>query len=297
MAHIDNGFPGQRMIVLPFYTVNKMGEDPLMQDLYIHSLGFFSNAQYHYIDRPYGCPEYLLIYCTKGKGWFETDGKRTTLNENQFVILQAQQPHKYGSDQTSPWTIYWIHFKGYKAELFADQYNCAISIFPEESSRINDRIKLFEEIYTVLSDSFEPENLHYANLCLGYFLGTIRYVKTFRSLAKHKDYGNTVTNLATHYMTENIEKNLSLADLANYFGFSPAYFCRIFHKNAGFSPMTYFMHLKIQQACYYLQTTSFRINQISCKLGFEDPYYFSRIFSRIMGMSPQSYRKQVRTCQ
>ncbi|GHV69628.1 transcriptional regulator [Bacteroidia bacterium] len=280
------------MIVLPFYTVNKMGNNPLMKDLYIHSLGFFPDAQYHYIDRPYGCPEYLLIYCTKGKGWFETNGGCTALNENQFVILEAQQPHKYGSDPTHPWSIYWIHFKGYKAEFFAEQYNCAISVLPDESSRINDRLKLFEEIYNALSDSFEPENLYYANLCLGHFLGTIRYVKIFRSSAKHKDYGNTVTKLATHYMTENIEKNLSLTDFATYFGFSPAYFCRIFKKNIGYAPMAYFTELKIQQACYYLQTTPFRINQIAGKLGFDDPYHFSRIFTHIMGMSPQSYRKQ-----
>jgi AraC-like DNA-binding protein len=294
MAHKNHGFLGQRMIVLPFYTVKKMGENPLMQDLYIHSLGFFPNAYYHYIDRPYGCPEYLLIYCTKGKGWFETNGERTMLNENQFVILEAQRPHKYGSDQTSPWTIYWIHFNGNKASIFADQYNRAISILPDESSRIDDRIKLFEEIYNALSVSFEPENLHYANLCLSYFLGTLRYVKVYRSSTQYKDYGNTIINLATHYMNENVEKNLSLADLANYFGFSPAYFCRIFHKDIGYAPMTYFTQLKILRACYYLQTTPFRINQIAGKLGFEDPYYFSRIFTRIMGMSPQSFRKQVR---
>lgn len=58
MVQIKHGFQGQRMIILPFYLVERMGEDPLMNDLCIHSLGYFPNARW--------CSEFILIYCTKG---------------------------------------------------------------------------------------------------------------------------------------------------------------------------------------------------------------------------------------
>lgn len=49
--------------------------------------------------------------------------------------------------------------------------------------------------------------------------------------------------------------------------------------------------LKIKRACQLLLGTTVKINQISFKLGFEDPYYFSRIFSKIAGVPPKKYRE------
>ena len=52
--------------------------------------------------------------------------------------------------------------------------------------------------------------------------------------------------------------------------------------------------LKIKKACELLDTTGMKINQISLKLGYEDPYYFSRQFSKVMGMSPKGYRARIK---
>lgn len=52
--------------------------------------------------------------------------------------------------------------------------------------------------------------------------------------------------------------------------------------------------LKIKKACELLDTTGMKINQISLKLGYEDPYYVSRQFSKVMGMSPKGYRARIK---
>ena len=290
MVQIKHGFQGQRMIILPFYVVDKMSNNPMMNDLFIHSLGYFPKARYHYIDRPSGCAENILIYCSKGKGWLNCGNESFELTENHFFIISANTPHRYGSSDEDPWTIYWIHFKGYKSTLFETLYNKPLSILPQNDSRIEDRIRLFEEMYTVLNDSLEIETLHYANLCLGYFLGTILYIDTYRSNNESYKYGTSLISLATHYMNENIEKKLKLDDIARYFGFSTSYFYRLFYKSVGYSPMDYFNQLKIYRSCYYLLSTSRRINEISMNVGFDDPYYFSRIFKKRIGVSPSKYR-------
>ncbi len=290
MTRIKHGFSGQRMIILPFHIVEETGKDPLMNDLFLHSLGYFPNARHHYIDRPYGCSEFLLIYCSKGKGWFTIRDERQELSENQFVILPAQTPHRYGADEHDPWTIYWMHFKGSKAALFEGKCGKALFIPPDADSRIDDRIRLFDEMYNVLADSLQPENLNFANLCLAHFMGTLLYVKAYRNSKSKQNFSASLIHLATHYMNENIEKKLRLEDIAQNFGYSPSHFYRLFYKDTGYAPMVYFTQMKILRACYYLQYTSFRVNEIGLKLGFDDPYYFSRTFTRIMGMPPKTYR-------
>jgi AraC-like DNA-binding protein len=98
-------------------------------------------------------------------------------------------------------------------------------------------------------------------------------------------------SLATHYMAENIEKKLTLKDLSSRFGYSESYFNRMFCKEVHFSPINYFLHLKIERAGQLLLHTNMKINQISLKLGFDDPYYFSRLFKKIKGVSPKIYRE------
>ena len=99
------------------------------------------------------------------------------------------------------------------------------------------------------------------------------------------------TSRVTHYMRENLQQNLSLGELAAYFKFSPSHFSMMFQKETGVSPMNYFIRLKIQKACEYIELTNLKLNDIATKLGFEDAAYFSRIFTKIMGISPAASRK------
>ena len=95
-----------------------------------------------------------------------------------------------------------------------------------------------------------------------------------------------------HYMRENIEKKITLSDLATHAGLSSSHLSSIFQKKTGYSPLRYFTHLRIQEACHYLDFTDMKINQICHKFGFEDAFYFTRIFTQVMGMSPSKYREQ-----
>lgn len=92
MAKIKHGFSGQRLIVYPFYIIEQALNNPLVADLVVHSMGYFPKAESHYIDRASGCGEYLLIYCTKGEGWYVLDGKRYVVPENHFFILPQRSP-------------------------------------------------------------------------------------------------------------------------------------------------------------------------------------------------------------
>lgn len=91
-------------------------------------------------------------------------------------------------------------------------------------------------------------------------------------------------------MKENIEKRLTLDEIARHVGYSTSHFLTLFNKRTGYSPLAYFNQLKIQQACQLLDFSNMKINQICYKIGIEDTYYFSRLFRKIMGMSPRQYK-------
>lgn len=93
-------------------------------------------------------------------------------------------------------------------------------------------------------------------------------------------------------MSKKIDQVLSLEEIASFVNLSASHFSFLFKKKAGFTPIEYFNHLKVQKACLYLLFTNLRIKEIAFELGIEDQYYFSRMFSKVMGLSPNEYREK-----
>ena len=199
-------------------------------------------------------------------------------------------PHTYASDENDPWTIYWIHFIGEKSHLFADTYNKVCEITESPEARIADRLILFEEIYQNLEMGYSVENLEYTSLCLCHLLGSFRYIPQYREVNKVRK--GDVVQESIAFMRKNINKKLSLEEIAAKSGYSPSHFGQIFIKKTGYSPLHYFNQLKIQKACQMLDFSEMKIKEIANELGFYDQYHFSKIFLKTIGETPTRYKNK-----
>lgn len=291
---MKDGFTGERSIVLPPMTIETERQDPLVSSLYITDIGYYPHAEGHYRERRKPIDEYVLIYCIEGKGWYEVRGKRFEVKGNQFFVLPAGEAHTYAADKLQPWTIYWIHFTGDHAPVYSEGLIAPHDIRPSMNSRINERQHIFEEIFYTLDRSTDRESLRYASSLLHYYLATMRYLYHYRATTSsttgdgHEE--TDIVSAAQHFMEENIERRLTLNQLAQYTGYSPSYFSQLFREQTGESPLARFNRMKIELACKLLKTTNMRVNQICHKVGIDDSYYFSRLFKQLTGYSPRQYR-------
>jgi len=294
MVKIKSGFSGERAVILPKAIIDGISTDDFCYQLYITDIGYYPYANNHFRRRSeVEAQQYILLYCTEGDGWFELQGAKTKVTANQLFILQKNKAHSYGCSANKTWTIYWIHFDGQLAAFFANGFEKPVPIEPGAASRINDRLKLFEEIFQTLKNGFSKQNLEFCSTALIYFLGSLKFVSSYRSatVSMVTTIDKEVVEGAIHFMRENLHKKLTVNSIAKYVGLSASHFSAIFQAKTGFSPIAYFSHLKIQEACHYLDFTTMKINQISAKTGYNDALYFSRIFTKTMGMSPAAYRK------
>lgn len=291
-----DGFTGERSIVLPQMVVDMEMADPLVSSLYITDIGYYPKAENHYRERKEAIGQYVLIFCMEGNGWYRVEDREYRVKENQYFILPAGKPHAYGSGKDNPWTIYWVHFTGEHARIYAEGACAPQDVRPGINSRIGERIDIFEQIFTTLNSGYDRESLRYASSLLHYYLASMRYLSLFRrgshNAVDAADDEYTISAAAIHYMHENIERRLTLQELAEYTGYSVPRFSSIFKNQTGHSPLNYLNLIKIQQACRLLEQTDMKINQICHKVGISDCYYFSRLFTSIMGMSPKNYRSK-----
>lgn len=292
MISRKDGFQGERAVVLPPVIVETEEQDDFCEGLFITDIGYYPKAEHHHRVREEGVNQYVLIYCVDGSGFYVVDGKRYEVGRNQYFILPIGKPHEYGATEGHHWTIYWVHFRGKAAHVFAEGAATPQSINVTMQSRISERINIFEEILTTLHLGDGIEDLRYASSLLAHFLASMRYLEQFRRAKTEEE--RDIVEQAIHYMRENIEQHITMDEVLRYVGYSQSHFSTVFKKKTGVSPITYVNRLKIEHACRLLRTTDMKVNQICYKVGIEDALYFSRLFSKIMNMSPTDYRLRER---
>jgi AraC-like DNA-binding protein/quercetin dioxygenase-like cupin family protein len=286
-----DGFAGQKAVVIPRLILSKQCiKNPVSSALYITDIGFYPKARFHYRQRTHGADQHILIYCIEGKGELEINKRKYIIQRDSFFIIPMNVAHNYKADENDPWTIYWIHFKGSNSDAIVDLLVKQVGNHQSTLPFNEERLHLFNEMYSNLERGYSMDNLLYVNMCLWHYITSFVFSDKFNRSKKTGKISNI--NVSIELMQKKINETLSLEEIAQKVNLSASHFSYLFKKETGFSPIEYFIHLKIQKASQYLLFTELRVKEIAFKLGIDDPYYFSRIFTKVMGLSPNEYRKK-----
>lgn len=94
-----------------------------------------------------------------------------------------------------------------------------------------------------------------------------------------------------NYMFENYQ-HITLKGLAQHFGYSESYLCRLFRSSTGDSFSTIMRNFKLNRAQKLLQTTNLKLDDICESIGYSDATQFIRDFKKQYGITPAKYRRE-----
>jgi AraC family transcriptional regulator len=139
------------------------------------------------------------------------------------------------------------------------------------------------------------------------YVETASLMLAARLIHKYCDCGSsTLTTLDAHpldhvrlrrvldYISENIDDDITLADLARVGGQSPFHFARKFTLAMGVSPKRYVSRMRLDKAMAELAAGRLPLAQIALNAGFSSQASFTRAFRRATSMTPQEYRRRRR---
>ena len=104
---------------------------------------------------------------------------------------------------------------------------------------------------------------------------------------KHRD----IIYKAAGYIRENYRSRITLDSTAEFVGYSPSYFSRVFKADMGTSFNSYLNEYRIEKSKTLLLEEGATVLSVSLEVGFDDPSYFSKVFKRVTGMSPGKFRE------
>lgn len=286
--HRAEGFSGQRIAVLPRKVVSAALAYDLLRGVLPTDIGYFPKAAGHFMQRPTGVDQAILIYCVKGNGWCEMAGNRHTIDAGGLLVIPPGNAHTYGADEDRPWTIFWVHIKGNNVSALLGELEITGQnpvLYLGESPEL---LALFEEMLDVLEHGYDSSRLLYASQILAHLVGLMIWDR-HRNWRGPRDTAQKVAESIT-YMKQHLEQHATAASLAALANLSESHYRSLFKRQIGYAPMDYFVRLRMHKACQLLDTTSMNVKEIAAKVGYEDPLYFSRVFKAVVEVTPTQYR-------
>jgi AraC-like DNA-binding protein len=95
------------------------------------------------------------------------------------------------------------------------------------------------------------------------------------------------------YVEEHYRRPISLRDVAEALGYSPAYLTAAFSRLTGTPVTAWIIRRRIRAAQDLLSDSNQRVFAISQLVGFSDLCYFTRQFVRHIGVTPGEYRRAI----
>jgi len=285
---IRDGFPGQRMHVLPGPRVREALTKPATSSLLVTDSGFFPLAHHHGRERLTPSPQVIVIICAKGRGVVRTECGEFSVGPGQLVVVPPHTPHAYWADADEPWSLWWIHLNGTLVREWIAITGASAAAPVRTIANPYEAISLIDEVIRHMQKDTTAASVLAAS-------GTAWHLLTLMAPGRPTgELSSGAVERSAEYLRLHFAEQLTVTDLAAMAGLSVSHFAAVFKKLVG-QPVHGFQNdLRMSRARELLDTSTLPIAEIARLVGFDDSFYFARQFRRLHGQTPTGYRRQHR---
>ncbi len=253
-------------------------------------------------------PFVRLFYVKSGRATIHLNGKTIDISAGHMYMIPGYTPHAYVCEPEFDFYYLFVYQKELDGSNFFDRFDFPVEVKANEGARL-----LFEHYCMLYPQLNLPSRNSVAFL---YHMSYFDYLKEYMKMASYErlQLHGMVEILLSYFVKhahpkaafndkrlttvldmiqQNINKRISIEDLAANACLTKSYLIRTFRQTLGISPLQYINHKKIQHAQTLLLGSEMSIQEIAHAVGMDDSSYFIRLFKKQIGFTPQEYRKRL----
>jgi AraC-like DNA-binding protein len=232
-------------------------------------------------------PFTVLQHTVGGVGNLLFERRRYRLRPGETMLVIVPHNHRYWVEDGEHWEFFWISLSGQEAVRIHRTIQAAAG--PVFRLRAETIERLAGCCLKLIEGNGEMPG---AASAIGYEAACALFDDVFgsQSALSEPAEDNPLGNVVEH-IRRNLDKPLSVPDLASVSGFSRAHFSRMFTATEGMPPAEYVLDQRMRHAARLLSSHSrLSVKEVASLTGFEDPNYFAKVFRRFFGISPTEFR-------
>jgi two-component system, response regulator YesN len=174
--------------------------------------------------------------------------------------------------------------------VFRDRKDHIVAVIPNKSW--TEWIELPRLLIEMVEEVLNIRVLVEAKETNGGLTGICNAYEELVKSMENQPSSSPIVALAKRYIDNNFHKvDLSLQEVADAIGISPAYLSRLLRQDLGASFIDYLSQNRVQHALKLLHDPTVKIYEVAEKVGYKGQHYFSTVFKKVLGISPLEYRK------
>jgi len=245
-----------------------------------------------------------LIIFISGDVTYIIEGKNYKLKPWDILIVGSNQVHRpiINPEQTYERIVIWINTSFLKKHSTStdDLSLCFAKACTGDKNILRirpDMLPFLKSIITQLEDAGKSRLFGSKVLGNALLIELLVHINRIFLYETHfepveAEFDPQIKNLL-EYINKNLDKNLSIENIASYFYTSKYHLMHKFKKHTGFSLHSYITQKRLSLACSLLSQNQ-NASAVYTKCGFGDYSSFVRAFKKYYSISPREYAKNIK---
>lgn len=249
-----------------------------------------------------------FIWVVKGSGTITSCGESFSMTTTSVVRLPWKHDVEYRPDPDSPFHLGTIHIIPKHARTVPVEFRVGFEPGDPIIGTAWRRGPTQPGAPVAMSSLASPGRnvVALASYCVERFLSERVSETAMRSLAvlvaeESAEWGQAVSSaqavppvleLMIDHILSNLDRSLTVAEIAEAGQCSPSTAERAFNRHTGLSVQGWTRRRRMQEAALLLRTSGLRVNEVARHVGYADPLHFSRVFRAIHGIPPSRYASE-----
>ena len=222
-----------------------------------------------------------LINVLRGHMILHIDNRREQIGAGESALIFPNQMH---SVEATDYECQTVSF----AQTVVISFYANFKAFHPESSRVTLSAPLLE----LLGHLQEEPNYHHRK---GLMYLVCSAFNRDRSYRPRNSTADSLSAKIILYIEENYLSGCTIKDIADDIGYDEDYLALVFKRATGMSIRKYINILRLEKACYLLESSRFGILRCAEESGFACVRSFNRNFKAHFGITPAEHRKLYQT--
>jgi AraC-like DNA-binding protein len=249
-----------------------------------------------------------IIIGVRGAAYIQQEDERYELTPGKVLLLAPGREHRGFRFSKGETSFYWLHFKCSSEFNILNEREAGEHITPVKTnpyfSKLNDSVLFpyfsspsdIEKISILFRQLLHMTNTSYYTSFGADYVTTLLLVELTQEFLtdrmKNEDsyIKDSKFSSILEWIRINLDKGITVNEIAEKFNYNRDYVSRIFKKNLGVSTKKYINGLKILKAKELLFQTNLTIKEVAYKVGFHDERYFMKLFKEYENITPTEYR-------
>ena len=239
-----------------------------------------------------------ICLCVKGRGIYAVGDKKYEFYAGDAFLFGSNEAHCI-TDTIDDIELLNLHFE--PRILWESRENAVLlSLFNARNQRFSNKFEDDRRIFNLmhsLEAELEEKRAGYKvaakSLVFSMLLHFLREYDCVSLERGEVKLGVSTERMsaAMDFINENLEKKLSLRDIADVACMAPAYFSSVFKKFNGVSPWEYITIKRVGRAIDMIKSTDMTKMEIAERCGFSSPSHFYKAFREVTGKKPKDFAR------